>query len=146
MSRPGQRAHAPAHVSAPHPPPSAALRLSPQVGKVVEKFSSWLFVCLLLFSCLSGFYARLLVARTNAQRRREPEAEIRAHSRLLSLPPRAAIPPRRIRFSLVPQCATVAARGETWTRVGGRYFSPSGSVVSDCAGPLSGFFFFSPPE
>ncbi len=45
--------------------------------------------------------------------------------------------PRGSEFIL--QCATVAAR-ETWTRVGGRYFGLSGSVVSDCAGPLSVFF------
>lgn len=45
--------------------------------------------------------------------------------------------PRDSEFIL--QCATVAAR-ETWTRVGGRYFGMSGSVVPDCAGPLSVLF------
>lgn len=37
---------------------------------------------------------------------------------------------------LIRQCATVAGR-ETWTRTGGRYFGLSGSVMSDCAEPLS---------
>lgn len=78
-----------------------------------------------------------------------PKAFNWAELELLFLSPRAGFPPLKISLSLslslsprrvYPTMCHCSGPGETWTRVGGRYFSLSGSVVSDCAGPLSGFF------
>lgn len=88
---------------------------------------------------------KLRLLRTTPVARRVrfyPQASGFRSDLLCSAPPRGGIQPI---FSRVPSRVYSAlchcsGRGETWSRVGGRYFGLSGSVVSGCAGPLSGAF------
>lgn len=96
-----------------------------------------MFVCLLLFCCLSGFYARLLVART--------DAVILAHARLLFLPPRAVIPPRRICFPLPLSGSTMCH----CSGPGGNVDPGRGSLLQPerlCCVGLCGTFVWLPPH
>lgn len=133
LSRPGQRAR----TSACQRRASSCQRGSASSpGKVVEKFSSCLLLLLLLFCCLSGFYARLLVARTHAL--------VVAHSRLLSLPPRAVIPPRRICFPLPLSAPTMCH----CSGPGGNVDPGRGSLLQPerlCCVGLCGTFVWLPP-
>lgn len=146
-------ARAPAHVRAPHPPPGGFLRLSPRVGALVGKLS--VGVRVLLAAVLRRGLWLLRTAPRCAHTRFagymkgiHPKAFNWAELELLFASPRAGFPPLKISLSPLslsprrvdPTMCHCSGPGETWTRVGGRYFSLSGSVVSDCAGPLSGFF------
>lgn len=138
--------HAPAHASVLHPSASAVLRVSLQDGKVHEK-------CCCCCCCFCGLEAKVLafthgsLLRAHTRRAGERNSAKGVYPGSLTVPlclssgwisSAEALPlsPRRA-ASTMRHCS---GPGETWTRVGGRYFSLSGSVVSDCAGPLSGGF------